>query len=127
MNNYQEALKTYSELLPLGKSISFTDAEKRAATFLEAMANVATWRHELGEEKIRLTSTVSAVFHQMMAVAGGKTMTESKAKVEGSLEHSTVREELERIENDISYLKAYYDIFNNAHIFYRNMAKGDGV
>ncbi len=30
-----------------------------------------------------------------------------------------------RTENDLSYLKAYYDIFMAAHVFYRNMAKGE--
>ena len=33
------------------------------------------------------------------------------------------REGFERIENDISYLKAYYDIFMAAHVFYRQLSK----
>ena len=44
-----------------------------------------------------------------------------KSKAECS--YIEAREQLEQIENDLSYLKTYYEVFQNAHIFYRGQAR----
>jgi len=54
-------------------------------------------------------------------------MTENKMTAEASKEYTEAREDLEGIENDLSYLKSYYDIFRDAHIFYRQMSKGESI
>jgi hypothetical protein len=125
MNEIKEYIQRFESLLPVGTSISYTEAEKRAGEFLAAQAMITNWRHLLSTDKIRLLSVQTAVYAQQMLKGTAKTVTENKLTAEASEEYTSAREALEQIENDLSYLKAYYDIFNNAHIFYRGMAKGD--
>lgn len=121
----KDYLEKYAKLLPVGTSISYTEAERRAGEFLAAMASITNMKHDFSDEKIKLLSIQTAVYAQEMSKGTAKTVTENKMMAEASIEYTKAREELEKIENDISYLKAYFDIFNNAHIFYRNMAKSD--
>lgn len=125
MSDMKAFVEKYQALLPVGTSISYTEAEKRAGMFLEAQATITDWRHTLSAEKIRLLSIQTAVYAEKMASGTAKTVTENKLTAEASPEYTKAREDLEHIENDLSYLKAFYDIFQNAHIFYRTMAKGE--
>lgn len=127
MNNIKMELEQYLTLLPVGNSISYTEAEKRAGLFLEAMAKVANSRHELGSDKIKLLSVQTATYAEQMGKGTAKTVTENKLTAEASKEYTKAREELESVDNDLSYLRAMYEIANNAHIFYRNYAKGDNT
>lgn len=127
MNEMKNFIEQYSKLLPVGKSISFTEAERRAGEFLTAMATITHWRHIFSEDRIRLTSIQTAVFAQKLAEGSDKTVTVNKLNAEASKEYMLAREELERVENDLSYLKAYFDIFMSAHVFYRQMARGENT
>ena len=124
MSALKEILEKYEPLLPVGTSISYTEAEKRAGLFLEAMAMITNARHILNSEKIKLLSVQTATYAQEMSKGTAKTVTENKLSAEASESYTKAREDLENIDNDLSYLKAFYDIYNNAHIFYRTMAKG---
>jgi hypothetical protein len=121
----KEYLEKMAKLLPVAKSISMVEAERRAGEFLSALATITEWRHVFSEDKIRLLSVQTAVYAQELGKGTAKTMTENKVTAEASAEYTKAREDLERIENDISYLKAYFDIFKDAHVFYRQMAKGE--
>jgi hypothetical protein len=123
----KKTLEEYSKLLPVNGSVSYTEAERRAGKFLEAQAQISEWRHILSEEKIRLVSQQAAVYAEELSKCTGKTVTENKVTVEANSTYQRVREDFEYVENDVSYLKAYYEIFNNAHIFYRTMSKGEGL
>lgn len=120
----KEYIEIYTEILPVGTSISYTEAERRAGEFLTAMAKITDWKHVLTSQKIKCLTIQTAVYASEMSKGTAKTVTENKLTAEASKEYTQAREELENIENDISYLKSFYDIFNNAHIFYRTMAKG---
>lgn len=125
MKEIKDTIQKYQDLLPLNKSISTTEAERRAGEFLAVMATITEWRHILAEDKIRNVTMQNAVYAQELAACTGKTITENKITVEASESYSKTRENLEGIENDLSYLKAYYDIFMSAHVFYRQMAKSE--
>ncbi len=123
MQEIKDQLAVYEKLLPVGKSVSFVEAERRAGEFLVAMATITNLRHIFSEEKIKYTSVLAAVYAEGLSKATAKTVTENKVTVEASQEYQSARESVERIENDLSYLKAFYDIFLNGHLFYRQMAK----
>lgn len=125
MIEVKEYLTKFEALLPVGKSISFVEAERRAGEFLAAMATIANWRHIFSDDKIKLLSLQTATYAEQMSLGTAKTMTENKVTAEASTAYIKAREELESIENDISYLRAYNDIFMAAHVFYRQMAKGE--
>lgn len=125
MSDMKEFISKYTALLPVGTSISYTEAEKRAGEFLVAMATITSWRHDFTVEKIKLLSVQTSVYAQELGKGTAKTMTENKVTAEASGEYTRAREDLEMVDNDISYLRTFYEIFNNAHIFYRTMAKGE--
>ena len=123
MEQVKEFIEKYSSKLSVGTSISYTEAEKRSGEFLTALAQITEWRHLFSAEKIKLLSIQTGVYAERMSLGTAKTVTENKLTAEASKEYIIAREALENIENDISYLKSYYDIFLNAHLFYRAMAK----
>jgi len=125
MNDIKSFVEKYAALLPLGGSLSSVEYERRAGEFLAAMATITNVRHMLTADKIRLTSVQTAVYANQMSKGAAKTVTENKLNAEASEECLKAREELEGVENDITYLKAYYEIFQNAHVMYRNLAKGE--
>lgn len=127
MTNFKDYLEKYAKLLPVTTSVSFVEAEKRSSQFLEATAMITEWRHTLGSEKIKAISIQTVVYSSELSKGTAKTMTENKVLAEASKEYLSARESLEGIENDSSYLKSYYDIFMAAHIFYRQMARGESV
>lgn len=127
MVDFKTYLDDFSKLLPIGTSVSYTEAEKRASQFLAVMATITDWRHTLGGEKIRSLSVQTAVYAVELGKGTAKTMTENKVTAEASEPYMNAREELERIENDLSYLRSYYEIYQNAHVFYRQLAKGENV
>lgn len=127
MSDMTDFIDQFAELLPVGTSISYVEAERRAGEFLRALASITNWRHMLNSEKIKLLSVQTATFAGEMSKGTAKTVTENKLTAEASGAYTAAREALESVDNDLSYLKAYYDIFTNGHIFYRNMAKGENV
>lgn len=124
-NNFKEYVESHSKSLSLDGSISFPEAERRAGQFLQVLATITNFRHMFNEDKIKLQSIQTAVYATELAKGTAKTMTENKVTAEASGEYTHARESLESIDNDLSYLKAYYDIFMAGHIFYRQMARGE--
>lgn len=127
MKDIKEYLEKVSKLLPVNKSISLPEAERRAGEFLVALAYIADVKHVFAEDKIRALSVQSAIYHELLSKGTGSTVTQNKIATEASPEYIKARQDLEMIENDINYLRAYQEIFNNSHIFYRTMAKGDNI
>lgn len=127
MKDIKEYIAKYSALLPVAKSISLPEAERRAGEFLSAQAQLTEWRHQLSEDKIKYLSVQTAVYAYQLAKGTAKTMTENKVTAEASPEYIEAREAMEGVENDVSYLKAYYEIFASAHVFYRQMARGESM
>lgn len=124
---FKETIATYETLLPSSASFSTTEAERRAGEFLVIMAKITDWRHQLHEDKIKKLTVQTATFAEQMSLGTSSTMTQNKMVAEASKPYEKAREDLERVENDLSYLKAMFDVFNNAHIFYRGIAKDTGA
>lgn len=120
IKNYIEGV---ARLLPMVKALSITDAEKRAGEFLVAMAKITEFRHLLTSEKIKLLTVQTATYAEQMSMGTASTVTQNKLVAEASVEYTAARENLESIENDLSYLKAYAEIFQNAHIMYRKISQ----
>ncbi len=127
MEQIKKFIEEQSKDLPVGTAISFKDAEERSGEFLAALAAITDWRHIFSKEKIKLLSIQNSTYAEQLSKCTGKTVTENKITVEANKEYIKVRESLEDIENDINYLKAYYEIFMAAHIFYRQMARGENA
>lgn len=123
MKEIKEYIDKFIELLPAEKSITGYEAERRASQFLVACAHIANWRHMYRQEKIKATSMERAIYSNVLSNVASSKITESKIKVEADPSYIAARESLEGWDNDLDYLKTYYDIFLNSHIQLRAMAK----
>lgn len=126
MTEIKEQIKKWNEMLPAARATTQVEAERRAGEFLVANAHIAEWVHLFRDSKIKAESVQVATFSAEMNKSESKLVTEKKAQAEASKEYMTAREDFEYVENDISYLKTYQEIYNNAHIFYRGIAKDSG-
>lgn len=99
------------------------EASDRASKFLIMIAILADQKRECEEDKAKLTTLVSATFHNALGKSGGKGVTEKKLEAETDTEYTTFREALEQCEAKISWIRTYIDVFNNAHLTYRQMAR----
>lgn len=127
MKEIKEYFEVMNALLPINGSISTPEYERRSGEFLTALAKVADWRHILSEEKIKLTSVHLAVYAEQLAKGSEKTITANKTIAEASSEYTQAREDLERIENDLSYLKTHHEIYMAAHILYRQLSRNEAL
>jgi hypothetical protein len=122
----EEALKQkISEHLELIKysSASLREAPERASSFLVMVAVLADVKRSCEQDKAKLTTVCAGAYAEALSYSGGKNVTEKKIDAEKDSNYTVYREALEECEAKISWLKTYIDIFNNAHITYRNLAK----
>jgi hypothetical protein len=113
----------YNELLPMATTISQVDAEMRATKFLVAVALLTNIKHALGDELIAATSVEKGVYAKIMNRDESKTVGQRDANVKAHPEYIAAREALEKVENDMDFIKTYQKIYDNAHIFYRQLAR----
>lgn len=120
-------IKSYIEenldLLPSDKVLSQIDAQKRASKFLAVIAVLAEAKYDLSNEKIKIQSLFSIATNESLKSAEGSTVGARTAAAEASVPYIEARESLETIENNIKYIHTMADIFLNAHLLLRNMAK----
>lgn len=100
------------------------DAEIKASEFLAINAQIISMKLELQSYQVRLISLQDAVYKDAVMNAGGKNVTESKLIAEATKDYQLTRENVENINAQLDYLKHFIDLFNNAHIFYRQLSKG---
>lgn len=110
--------------LPLKQGTAQFELERKASTFLLLSTRLAQSRFEAEQDLVRLNSLQTATFASAIdSIDTELKVTEKKAKAQNNKEYTAAREELETLTALITYIKTVQDIFNNAHIFYRNCAK----
>ena len=115
------------KLVPATDSIHVHQAEALAQKFLVICHTLTNARYELEKGKIKYQSLLDVIYQKEFldaANSGTKvTATERKIVALATLGYSEARESLELIEIRIDYIKANFKIFENAHIFYRNIGR----
>ena len=102
---------------------SLSEAPERATQFLIIVAILADAKREVEEDKAKLDTLVSTSYAQAFGKSSAKQVTEKKAEAENDETYSGMREWLEQCQSKISWLKTYIEVFNNAHITYRQFSK----
>lgn len=118
-----EILKAYEE------SITLDDAERLAARFLYGQIQVSNSLKEADLDARMRKSGVKAVRAAvyLKAVTGSEkkpteAMLESTINTDGTV--STEQDGLDTAEANVAHLTRYYNIFREAHIHFRGLAKG---
>lgn len=113
------------DLLKVDLAVSEREAEMRAGRFLNVLAHITNAIYIVSDSKIKDTSLRDAVYAEKLNQDTAKNVTEKKANAEAHPEYAHAREAFEVSENTLAYLRAYQKIFTDAHVFFRQLAKGD--
>lgn len=102
---------------------SLAEATSRSAQFLVAQAVISGEIKNLEQAKSGLITLTEVKHTVAIAKSDGKNITEKKGQADSDPEYTSVREALEAIEADITYLKTHMRIFENAHVLFRQHSK----
>lgn len=111
------------------QGISQTDAEKLAGTFLVAQIRLAEELKTAGLDSRMKKSGIKAVrasAYLDIVQKSDKKPTEAQiaAMIDTDGLVNSEQESFDRAEINLDYLERYYDIFKEAHIHFRSIAKG---
>ena len=109
-------------MIPYSK-VTSEQASKKATAFLVALAILTDEKRGCDEDKAKLSTLVSASYAQALSRSMAKQVTEKKVEAEQDNNYTKMREALEECEAKISWLKNYMNIFENAHVTYRQLSK----
>lgn len=111
------------------EAVTIDDAEKLAAKFLHAQMQITQELKVVGLDARMKKAGLKAV---QAAVYLSETQGKEKKPTEATLQHlintnedvSGEQDRLDTAEVSRDFLERYYDIFANAHIYFRGIAKG---
>lgn len=102
---------------------AIAQSRERSAKFLVIQALLSSHLKVLQDVKVKASTVEKATYAQAILSAGGKNVTENKIVAEASPAYSKSRETMELIDSEINWTKQHFDIFNNAHIMFRQYSK----
>lgn len=114
MENFDEFLEHYVSLLPSTGNMSPGEAEQRAGAFLEGMAKLTAYKHQLGDDLIKATTLRDVAYAQAIKATDAKNAETRKADAEANPNYISAREEFESIQNKLYTIKTYQEIFLEA-------------
>lgn len=127
--NIQEQINNiinpYLDLLPTNSDNFNQQSEIKASKFLVALTKLAALRDQLLNDKVKKDSLLAVEFNSSLSIqkAGDAKAREVSAKA--NPEYLAVKEEVEMLDNKLLYIKTMMEIFNNSHLLYRAMMKGE--
>lgn len=104
-------------------SSSLAAGKKRAAQFLVVQSLLSTYLKELEERKAKVATESSAQYATALGSGGGKNVTENKINAEAHPSYTQARERQEEFDAEIRWIKTHIEIFNNAHLMFRQYTK----
>jgi len=118
----KEKIKAHIDKVPY-ENVTEDEAKDRSTAFLVMLAILTDEKRACEEDKSKLVTMSSASYAQALARSGAKQVTEKKVEAEQDGNYTHMREALEECEAKISWLRSYMNIFENAHVTYRQFSK----
>lgn len=120
----QALVDEHIQLIAFSKN-SYKEAMDRATKFLVIAAIVAEFKRDQREKLTKREALRDAFYSKAIQESEGKNITEKKSQVALNKDYSEHAEVCGVLEANISWCSTMIDIFNNAHVTYRQLAKGD--
>lgn len=120
----KEVVDSHIDLIAFDGS-ALNESLERATKFLIVVAVLSDFKLNCERRKAKLTTLREAFFSHAMQNSQAKQVTEKKAEAESNKEYTNQREAVENLEAEISWARVTIDIFNNAHVTYRQLSKGE--
>ncbi len=120
----QNKISEYVEMMEIKdrQIIPPSEAEYRASLFLTACAFVVDLKAQYSELHHVATAKTNVAYKMAIGRAGGRNITESKVNADADPEYAAAQKEADDLEEKADYFSTYYQLFTNAHIFYRQMS-----
>jgi len=115
----------YIELLPIEDNKLLAHSEVKASKFLMAIAKLAAVRNRLLNDKVQKDSLKSVAYAQAINNAPGSNAPTKSANADANPGYLSAAEEIAVIDNQLTYIRTMQEVFNNAHILYRGLMKGE--
>ena len=112
------------EIIAFNKK-TFEFSLEHATKFLVVKAVLSNSKRELEIERSKVNTALEAQNTVVIGKSQAKTISEKKLDIALDSEYVAQRERLELLEANISWVKTNIEIFNDAHITYRNLMKGE--
>jgi methionine synthase II (cobalamin-independent) len=116
----QQMINAHLSLIEVD-SHAFSQARERAARFLVLQAHLAGHLKILEDIKVKASTIEKAEYAQAMMRQSGKNVTENKINAEADPSYAAARESVELVDAEINWTKKHYEIFENAHVMFRQI------
>jgi hypothetical protein len=118
----EQMVHDHLELVEINTA-AIAESRARAAKFLIMQAILTDHLKLLEDVKVKASTIEKATYAQAMMGQGGKNVTENKILAEANPAYSQSRESVELIDAELNWTKKHFDIFNNAHIMFRQYSQ----
>lgn len=125
LEQLQELINKHLDLIEINRD-AIIEARSRAAIFLVVQSHLSNHLKTLEDAEVKASTIEKASYAQAILAAGGKNVTESKIQAEADPVYAEARETIELIKSELNWVKKHFDIFNNAHILFRQIAAEKG-
>lgn len=125
MNSFEQLQKIvhdHIDLIEISPQ-AIVQSKERAAKFLVIQALLSNHLKEIQDIKVKISTLEKATYAQAILGAGGKNITENKIVAEADPKYCEAREAMELVDSEVNWTKQHFDIFNNAHIMFRQYSK----
>lgn len=117
----QKLVNDYLDLIEINRD-AIIDARNRAAKFLVVQSHLSNHLKLLDDVKVKISTIEKATYAQALMKQSGKNVTENKIHAEADPDYANARESLELVSAEVNWTKRHYDIFENAHVMFRQIA-----
>lgn len=123
--NFPEIERIVNDHLDLIKidAVGLAEGKPRAARFLVVQSLLANYLKDLQDARAKVSTVVDASYAQAIQTAEGKNITEKKTMAEANPLYAGNREGMETLDSEINWIKVHMDIFNNAHLMFRQYSR----
>lgn len=125
LEQLQELINKHLDLIEINRD-AIIEARTRAAQFLVVQSHLSNHLKTLEDAEVKASTIEKASYAQAILNAAGKNVTEQKIQAEADPAYAEARETIELIKSEVNWVKKHHDIFNNAHILFRQIAAEKG-
>jgi hypothetical protein len=125
MSDAKKIISDYMALVEIGKDKNFItphDAEWRTSQFIIACAKMAEFRFLFTDALIAAESLELMEWNEALKRATGETITARKISAEADELYRNAAAKTKKLRNEIDSFKQFYDVFNNAQFFFKQLA-----
>lgn len=120
-----QVVDKYIALLPVEDDKLLAHSEVKASKFLLAVAKLADIRGKLLNSKVKKDALKSVAYADAINNAVGSNAPIREANAAANPNYLGVSEDVSIIDNQLKYTNTMIEVFNNAHILYRGLMKGE--